>query len=153
MSQPESPNNPDLPHSHVGVNQQNELDILYDGECPVCQFYVTRTEFEDSSLQINRIDARQALERCEAAAHEGADINQGLIVTHAGQTYHGSAALHYLALQSKRSGAFNRLTRTVFANERLSRCLYPLLRGLRNALLRLLRIAPISSTSKQHHRK
>ncbi len=122
-----------------------ELTILYDGECPICQFYISRTELEDPDINVERINARIAPEHCKAAQDAGLDIDQGIIVTHAGQTYHGSAALNHLVTLSKRSGAFNRLTRWLFANAQVSRRIYPLLRGLRNLVLRILGIKPIST--------
>ncbi len=121
------------------------LTILYDGECPICQFYISRTEIEDPGINLERINARTAPEHCKAAEDVGLDIDQGIIVTHAGQTYHGSAALNHLAILSKRSGAFNRLTRWLFANAQVSRRIYPLLRGLRNLVLRILGVKPIST--------
>jgi hypothetical protein len=55
-----------------------------------------------------------------------------------GQLYYGSDAIHALSLLSTRAGFFNRLSYWSFRSKALSRVLYPVLRTLRNLLLKML---------------
>jgi hypothetical protein len=68
----------------------------------------------------------------------GLDIDQGMVLRTEGALYYGSDAIHALALMSSRSGVFNRLTYRVFGSKPVSRIVYPVLRLLRNLLLKLL---------------
>jgi hypothetical protein len=68
----------------------------------------------------------------------GLDIDQGMVLKLDDQLYCGADAIHALALLSTDSGIFNRLNYWLFRSAWLSRLLYPVLRALRNLLLKLL---------------
>jgi len=74
----------------------------------------------------------------EAITVAGMDIDQGMVLKLEDQLYYGSDAIHVLALISNRSGVFNRLNYWLFSSRYLSRLVYPILRALRNLLLKLL---------------
>lgn len=52
--------------------------------------------------------------------------------------YHGSDAIHALALRSSRKGFVNRVAYWMFRSKRVARVLYPVLAGCRNLLLKML---------------
>jgi hypothetical protein len=54
------------------------------------------------------------------------------------QLYYGGDAIHALSLMSTRTGFFNRLAYWSFGSPRAARILYPVLRAMRNLLLKLL---------------
>ena len=68
----------------------------------------------------------------------GLDIDQGMVLKMGGVIYYGADAIHALALISSRSGVFNRLNYWLFKSKRVSAVLYPLLRFIRNLILKTL---------------
>ncbi len=68
----------------------------------------------------------------------GFDIDQGMVVKVGKQLYYGSDAINALALMGSNTGFLNRLAYWTFRSRRLSRVLYPLLRSVRNLLLKFL---------------
>jgi hypothetical protein len=61
-----------------------------------------------------------------------------MVVVHQGRLYHGADALNIMARLAPKQGLGNRLNRLAFGNSTFSRLVYPVLRGGRNTLLRLL---------------
>ena len=68
----------------------------------------------------------------------GLDIDQGMVLKVGSQLYYGSDAIHALSLMSTQIGFFNRLTYWSFRSKAAAGILYPLLRTLRNLLLKML---------------
>ncbi|HAU69305.1 MAG: DCC1-like thiol-disulfide oxidoreductase family protein [Arenicella sp.] len=124
------------------------LSVLYDGECPVCKLYVGQLQRSNDTHQIELIDARQAPQECAAAANSGLDIDQGIIVNDGDRSFHADEALSYLNKLSSHHGLFNRINQALFGSTKVAKVVYPVLRGLRNGLLWLLRIRPIDAGSE-----
>ena len=61
------------------------------------------------------------------------------------QWYYDADAIHALALIGTRSGLFSRLNYRLFRSKRASAILYPILRAIRNLLLKLLGRAKINT--------
>jgi hypothetical protein len=87
-------------------------------------------------LQI--VNAREHSGLLQEVTARGLDIDQGMVLKLDEQLYYGADAIHALALLSTRSGIFNRLNYWLFSSARLSHLVYPVLRSLRNLLLKLL---------------
>jgi len=120
------------------------LEIIYDGDCPFCSNYVRLVRLREAFGSVELIDARKRPDLVDALSAAGIDLNEGMVVRHRGRTYHGHAAIHFLARASGDGNLFTRVTRAMFASERVARLVYPLLRFGRNTTLRLLRRAPIA---------
>lgn len=112
--------------------------LLYDGECPFCSHYVAHARLTEAAGPVGMIDARTRPDLVRFHAAAGLDINQGMILRLGGHSYFGGDVLNRLALLSTRSDLFNKTSAALFRHPRLARFLYPLLRGGRNAVLRLL---------------
>lgn len=69
------------------------------------------------------------------------------------QLYYGADAIHALALMGSRSGVFNRLNYWVFRSPRVASVLYPMLRALRNLLLKALRKSKINNLGKANNER
>lgn len=117
---------------------ENEVQLVYDKQCPVCEFYCQRVDIRESAGTLLRIDARDAGELMDEITALGLDIDEGMVVKAGDQVYYGSDALNALALLSSRSGVINRLAYYLFRSRRSSRVLYPVLRSCRNLLLKML---------------
>ncbi len=112
--------------------------LVYDHECPVCRNYCQVLRIRAAAGKLQIVNAREHSEIMQEITARGLDIDQGMVLKLDDQLYYGADAMHALALLSTRSGIFNRLNYLLFRSPRLARVLYPLLRSLRNLLLKLL---------------
>lgn len=115
-----------------------EIEIIYDGECPVCSKYVTMTRLRKSVGNVTLTDARKDITRSEQMKNDGYNLDDGMIVIYEGNIYYGIEAVHMLALLSSSSGVFNRFNAFIFKNQKASKFIYPLLVILRKILLKIL---------------
>lgn len=114
------------------------LVVIYDGGCPFCTRYVSHVRLQNVVEQLQYVNARDGGAIVAAAAQEGFDLNDGMLVVMDGVYHHGADAVQILALLSSPVSAFNRLHARMFRSRTVSRLLYPALRFGRNASLRLL---------------
>lgn len=114
----------------------DDLILIYDAQCPVCTAYSCNVDA--GSNEIRRVDARSQDPDVQRALKAGVDLDEGMVVLHRGQLYHGADAMHRMAMLAPRSGIRNRLNRLLFGNLAVARTVYPALRAGRNALLKLL---------------
>jgi predicted DCC family thiol-disulfide oxidoreductase YuxK len=112
--------------------------LVYDRECPVCRNYCQAVRIREAAGELQIINARERSDIMQTINARGLDIDQGMVLKLDEQLYYGADAIHALALLGTRSGIFNRLNYWLFRSARLSRLVYPVLRSLRNLLLKLL---------------
>ena len=118
---------------------EDELALIYDGECPVCTAYSRSVETDPADATgVRRIDARSDDALVARAKAAGLDLDEGMVVVHKGELYHGADALHLMATLAPNRGVRNRLNKMMFGNRTVSRLSYPFLRAGRNTLLKLL---------------
>ena len=117
---------------------ETENLLIYDGQCPFCCRFVQWLRLRESVGKVHLIDARQGGPWVEAVWARGMDLDQGMAFRLDRQWYHGAEALEVLALLSGPVGGFNRLNRWLFGGRARARRWYPLLRGLRRLVLRVL---------------
>ena len=125
--------------------KDNEILLVYDKECPVCENYCLRVRIRESVGELKIINAREPSSVMDEISAAGLDIDQGMVLKIGGVLYYGSDAIHALALISSRAGIFNRLNYWLFRSRWLAHVFYPLLRYLRNLLLKLLRKTKINN--------
>ena len=126
-----------------------EIVLLYDKECPACGNYAQVIRIRESVGNLRIVDAREDLEVMQEVTEAGLDIDEGMVLKMGGQLYHGSDAIHALALISSRSGLFNRFNYWIFKSKRVSSVLYPVLAGCRGLLLKILGRTRINNLQKQ----
>lgn len=106
--------------------------LLYDGECPICAGFVTFAQFRRRHPDLKLIDARHEPDLVAELRRDGYEINDGMVLVVDGTLYYGAAASAKLAsYRSDLPPAKRAAMAAIGASP------YPLLRGLRNALLRL----------------
>jgi predicted DCC family thiol-disulfide oxidoreductase YuxK len=120
------------------VNKDRQVVLVYDKECPACDNYCRIVRIREDVGELVLVDAREPGPIIDDITALGWDIDQGMVVKLEQQLYYGSDAIHMLSLLSSRAGFLNRLNYWLFKSKRLSRLLYPILRALRNLLLRIL---------------
>jgi predicted DCC family thiol-disulfide oxidoreductase YuxK len=109
--------------------------IVYDGECVFCANYVRFLRLRDSIGPVELLDARSDDPRVVAYQDKGYDLDQGMLFDRSGQIYHGSEAVHVLALLCTPSGLFNRVNAWLLSNAQRARVSYPLLKAGRRLTL------------------
>ncbi|HET9398185.1 MAG TPA: DCC1-like thiol-disulfide oxidoreductase family protein [Sphingomicrobium sp.] len=121
-------------------DKPDELALIYDRECPVCTAYSCSVGVDETQAAgVRRINARDADDSLVRKAKEaGLDLDDGMVVVHKGELYHGADALNIMARLAPDRGFGNRLNKLLFGNRTMARLSYPLLRAGRNTLLRLL---------------
>lgn len=115
-----------------------QVVLVYDKECPACDNYCRLVRIREDIGELVLVDAREPGPILDEITALGWDIDQGMVLKLEQQLYYGSDAIHMLSLLGSRSGVLNRLNYWLFKSKRLSHLLYPLLRALRNLLLKLL---------------
>lgn len=133
--------------------KQEEIFLVYDKECPACDNYCQVVRIRKSIGKLTIVDARQDSQVMAELTAAGLDIDQGMVLKMGGQLYYGSDAIHALALISSRSGIFNRLNYWMFKSKSISYVLYPLLRFMRNSLLKLLGKTKINNLNQAGNSK
>ena len=130
-----------------------EILLVYDKECPACNAYCQIIRIRETVGDLKIIDAREKSEVLDEITARGLDIDQGMVLKMEGQLYYGSDAMHTLALISSRSGLLNRINYWIFKSRSVSSWLYPVLRLLRNLLLKMLRKTKINNLDAPDNEK
>lgn len=117
---------------------EHQILLVYDKQCPACNFYCQLVRIRESVGDLKLIDAREGGTIVDEITAAGMDIDQGMVLKMDGALYYGADAIHMLSLIGSRSGLFNRLNYLVFRSSTVAAVLYPLLRFFRNLLLKLL---------------
>lgn len=129
------------------------IKLIYDDDCPVCRAYSQLVHIRRDIGEIELINAREDSDAMQRVSARGLDIDQGMVLIIGDNWYYGSDAMHMLALLSSQQGWFNRLNYYLFKSTTLAHYLYPLLRGCRNLLLKLLGKTKINNLGRKgkHH--
>ncbi len=122
-----------------------DILLVYDKECPACNYYSKLARIRESVGKLILVDAREGGPAIDEITAAGLDIDQGMVLKVGDTLYCGSDALYTLSLMSTQSGGFNRLTYVFFGSKRASAMLYPVLRSCRNLLLKSLRKSKINN--------
>lgn len=120
------------------MNRDRQVVLVYDKECPACDNYCRIVRIREDIGELVLVDARDPGPIIDEITALGWDIDQGMVVKLEQQLYYGSDAIHMLSLLSNRTGVLNRFNYWLFKSKRLSYLLYPILRALRNLLLKVL---------------
>ena len=115
-----------------------EILLVYDTQCPACNYYCQLVRIRESVGKLTLIDAREPSEVMNEITAAGLDIDQGMVLKMGDAMYYGSDAIHMLSLLGSSSGFFNRINYWLFRTKSASKILYPILRFFRNLLLKVL---------------
>jgi len=124
--------------SPLSNSNSDEIKIVYDGECPICNNYVQMVRLKESVKIVSLIDARKNDDYVTAMLDRNLDINQGMLVIYGNQLYYASDAMNILALLTGKTSWMNRIVNAVFRHRALAQLFYPLCKSGRNLLLFLL---------------
>ncbi len=116
----------------------DKILVVYDKQCPACDYYCNMVRIREAVGQLVLVDARDGGPIMDEITARGLDIDQGMVVKVGSELYYGPDAIHVLALMGTNKGFFNRMTYWVFRSRTVSRVLYPILKACRNLLLKIL---------------
>ena len=119
------------------MNNIGDVLVVYDKQCPACDYYCNMVRIKESVGRVVLVDARDGGPVMEEITARGLDIDQGMVVKVGSELYYGSDAINVLALMGTNKGFFNRLAYWSFRSRTLARVLYPVLRACRNLLLKI----------------
>ena len=122
-----------------------KIEIIYDKQCPACSKYCDLVKSSSHPKQVRLVDARDESDLMTKITSLGLDIDEGMVVVVDGELHFGADAIHALAITSSRGGLFNLANSVLFKSRRISRVLYPLLRCMRNFLLKILGVGRINN--------
>lgn len=115
-----------------------DIELLYDRDCPACEFYCRRVDVHESAGRLVRVDARDDSDVLREVTALGLDIDEGMVLKKDDRIYYGADAINELARLSSGSGMFNRVAGATFRSPAVARALYPILKAVRNLLLKML---------------
>ncbi|MBL4907156.1 MAG: DUF4166 domain-containing protein [Sneathiella sp.] len=120
---------------------------MYDGDCPICRMAAQALRIEKAAGSLHLIDARQQENHpllIEIADH-GLNLDEGMVIRIGGINYHGKDALQMMALIGGNQGWFNRLNAILFKSPKIASSLYPLMKLLRNLLLKIIGVPQLEN--------
>lgn len=122
---------------------RDEVLVIYDGQCPVCTSFVTRTQVLALGSSIRLVDARHSPGLVAGLRQAGFDLNATFLVATSQDIFVGSEAMSSLSRLDYTSKRWAYLLTATFGDGRRREWLYRLLTRLRRALLLLLGRAPL----------
>lgn len=120
------------------MSAKKDIQLVYDRECPICDYYACKVEIDESKGTLEKINAREQSDVMAEITARGHDIDQGNAVIIDGEHFYGADAVRELALISSPKGPIASLWQRAFRSPRLSKIMYPALRACRNLLLKML---------------
>lgn len=123
--------------------------FVYDGACPLCKSAATALRIKGEYGHLELIDARKQEDHplLVDIKERQFDLDEGMVIFDGRKFYHGATALWFMAQYGDADGMFNRVTRLLFRSRTIANLLYPLLRGVRNMLLRIRGVAKLNNLS------
>lgn len=118
-------------------NSQDQVWFVYDGKCPICQGASNAFALKKTLGTLNLIDARTQQDHVvmKEIQELGLNLDEGMVIKFNDNIYHGSDALHIMALIGTNSGIFNRLNYLLFRSKTMSKICYPIFKSARNFVL------------------
>ena len=133
-----------MPHN---VPHTDEIWFVYDGECPLCASAAMAFQIRKAVGNLHLVDARSELNHpvLSEINTQKMDLDEGMVIKYGDKLYHGADALHLMALLGSNRGWINRFNALFFRSRFLTTWLYPVLRGIRNLLIRVRGVSRINN--------
>lgn len=127
------------------MTDKPKIEILYDGQCPVCTDYCTKVQLKEGEGELVLLDARKKGELLDEVTARGLDIDEGMVVRRDGQLFYGSEAMREIVKLKKKAGVMERF---FFGGQKMAKVMYGVCKAGRNVLLRVLGIKKIENLKK-----
>ncbi len=116
------------------MSAKEKLTVLYDGQCPFCKRYVHMVRLREN-FQVELIDARGRSDLRDKATELGYNLDLGMLVEYRGAYYFGDKAVFLLSSLTTPSNVFNKVMIKLFASEKVTAFLYPIMAFFRGMTL------------------
>jgi predicted DCC family thiol-disulfide oxidoreductase YuxK len=84
-----------------------DVILVYDKQCPVCDYYCMRIRLQKASGNLVLVDAREHSLILDEITQLGWGIDQGVVVKVGDQLYYAADAIHVLSMMTTPVGLFN----------------------------------------------
>lgn len=129
------------------MSKLKEAWLVYDGHCPICRNFVLYYRAKQT-VNLHLVDARKDSQLVRDITKAGLDMDEGIVLKMDDVMYHGSDAMYVIACIGSKYGILNKLNYYFLRSKTLSKIVYPILRGFRNLLLKLLGVKKINNLPK-----
>jgi predicted DCC family thiol-disulfide oxidoreductase YuxK len=119
--------------------------IVYDGDCPVCSNYTRLVRLRENVGRVTILNAREDHEVVKEIKRQGYDLDAGMVLKIGNEIYFGADAMHMMAMLGQGTDLFARINYRLFHSRQFSMFIYPILRGGRAMLLKILGRKKINS--------
>ena len=123
----------------------NIIYLIYDGECPICNYAAKVIKLRQAVGKLEIINARNKHPLVDEVNNHNYDLNNGILVKYQGNLYYGNDAMHLLALLGSPVDLFNKINTILFKFKILVIICYPIFKFFRNCLLKILNIKKIKN--------
>ena len=113
------------------------LTLIYDGGCPFCRDFASRSELSSGISELQIIDGRADGTLRRDLLDRGISLADGAVLMEDDQLWHGSEAIAELSRRMNPSDPLLGLLREVFRDQPRASLLYPLLLTARRVALGL----------------
>lgn len=118
--------------------------LVYDGQCPICRNFVLYYRVR-KTINLHLVDARKDSKLVQEITDAGLNLDEGIVLKMDEVLYHGSDAMYVIACIGSKYGILNKLNYYFLRSKTLSGIVYPILRGFRNLILKLLGVKKINN--------
>ncbi|GJM09377.1 MAG: hypothetical protein DHS20C11_16530 [Lysobacteraceae bacterium] len=138
----------------MGVSKQQVTDrsepifLVYDKQCPACDFYCNLVRIRDDIGELELVDARDDSAIMREITALGLNIDEGMVLKVGSQIYYADEAIYMLSLLGGSSSFFNRFNHWLFSSPKTARWLYPVLKRGRNLLLKIKGVSRINNLNE-----
>ena len=112
------------------------LTLIYDGGCPFCRDFASRSELSSGINGFRIIDGRADSTLRSDLLKKGISLANGAVLIENDQLWHGSEAIAELSRRMNPSDPLLGLLQELFQDQPRARLLYPLLLTARRVALR-----------------
>ena len=132
----------DIPSASAKPKQKSLL--IYDGDCPACRFYCQGLEVDGDeaggvkAADVELVDFRKD-DSWKTDLTLNCDPDKTMLLVRGNEVYQGGDALHQLTKVSAHRSGLVRALALIFRRRGLARLIYPVLRLMRDALVKCAR--------------
>ena len=119
------------------MEKNPQVRIIYDGDCPFCNNFVSLSKLRDLGYAVTLINAREDDSLVVRRLSKSYDLDDGMIVMVDDQVLYGPAAARFLASGFLGGGGLSCVYRILLRGERVSKLIYPILVRMRKLYFRL----------------
>lgn len=131
-----------------------EIWFIYDGECPLCKSAALALRIKQDYGTLHLLNAREKFHQLiEQVNTRGLNLDEGMVIVDGESFYHGKDALKFMARYADNKGLFNLGNKLIFWSDTVAAFLYPIMRTVRNALLKIRGVSRINNLSPEETSK